>query len=92
MSTQRDEATMQDIDAVNRRIDDLDRRFSEAFPAGDHIGHYRYHALMIEQIEERRRLRRAVLEKSIAGLAWAVMLFIGLAVWNYVLSLIRRGS
>lgn len=65
---------------------DLEQRFAEAFPGGDHRGHCRYHTIMIEQLEERRRLRRAVLEKSISGLVWAGMVFVGLAAWAYIKS------
>lgn len=66
--------------------EDLERRFSEAFPGGDHRGHCRYHTLMIEQLEERRRLRIAVQEKTIAGLVWALIVFAALAAWAYIKS------
>lgn len=70
--------------------EDMERRFAEAFPGGDHVGHCRYHSIMIESIEERRRLRRAVMEKTIAGLVWGVLVFLGLAAWHYVKSQIGK--
>lgn len=30
------------------------------------------------------QIRIAVLEKSVAGLIWAVIVFLGLAAWNYI--------
>lgn len=89
--TARDEATIEDLDAVNRRVDDLERRFVESFPGGDHVGHCRYHALMIEDLAERKKLRQAVMEKTVAGLVWAIMLGLGLACWKYILTLFGRG-
>jgi len=74
---------------LERWRSDMEKRFAEAFPAGDHIGHCRYHALMIEDIDARKKLRRAVLEKSIAGLVWAAMVALGIAVWQYIKSQVR---
>lgn len=83
--TSRDEAmTDERIESLERRMDVVEKTLTEAFPQGDHVGHRRYHELMIEQIEERRRLRRAVLEKSIAGLVWAAIVALGVAVWAYL--------
>lgn len=42
-----------------------------AFPGGDVEGHRRAHEAMMELLEERRRLRRAIQEKTISGLIWA---------------------
>lgn len=81
--SQDDDATIGDLDAVNRRVDDLERRFAEAFPGGDHVGHCRYHALMIEDIDGRKKLRQAVIEKTISGLVWSAVVGAGIAVWNY---------
>lgn len=70
---------------------DMDRRFAEAFPGGDHIGHCRYHQLMIESIEEKKRLRAAVLEKTIGGLVWATICATGLALWKWIVNQVRGG-
>ncbi len=72
------------LDSLERWRDDMEKRFADAFPGGDHVGHCRYHTLMIEHIEERRKLRMAVQEKTIAGLVWAGIVGLGLAVWAYV--------
>lgn len=59
-------------------------RVLRAFPSEDTDGHRRFHETMIESLEERRRLRRAIQEKTIAGLLWAALVGLGLAVWDYV--------
>jgi hypothetical protein len=80
------------LEDLERWRDDLERRFVEAFPGGDHVGHCRYHDLMIEQLEERRKLRRAVQEKTISGLLWAAIVGIALAVWHYVVDQLKKGG
>lgn len=77
------------LDSLERWRDDLEKRFAEAFPGGDHVGHCRYHALMIEQIEWKKRLWRAVMEKTVAGLVWGTLAAIALAVWQYIKTQLR---
>lgn len=55
-----------------------------AFPAGDAEGHRRYHDLMIRRNEEIRRLRIAVQEKTISGLIWAFLVFLGLCIYTFL--------
>lgn len=50
-----------------------------AFPAGDADGHRRYHELIIENTEAKKRLRAAIIEKTIPGLLWAALVWIGIA-------------
>lgn len=71
------------LDSLERWRDDVERRFAEAFPGGDHVGHCRYHVLMIEDIDAKKRLRQAVQEKTISGLVWSALVAGALAVWNY---------
>jgi len=79
----------QRMTAIERRQDDLERRFVEAFPGGDHVGHCRYHELMIEDIAEKRRLREAVQQKTISALVWAAVAGLAYAVWQYLKSAFR---
>lgn len=72
------------LDSLERSRDDMDRRFADAFPGGDHVGHCRYHTLMIEEIESRKKLRQALTEKTLTGLVWAGLVGLGFAVWAYV--------
>lgn len=86
----RDE-TMADerLESLERWRDDMEKRFADAFPGGDHIGHCRYHTLMIEDIDSRKRLRQAVIEKTISGLVWGAVVAIGIALWTWVKTQVR---
>lgn len=83
-----------DVEFTNWKAD-LERRFAEAFPGGDHVGHCRYHALMIEQIEDRRRLRAVLTEKTVG---WLILGTIGGAAaaawWAFVefITKVKGGS
>lgn len=68
---------------------DMEKRFADAFPGGDHVGHCRYHQLMIEDIDARKRLRQAVMEKTIAGLVWAAIIGVALAAWAYLKAMLK---
>lgn len=71
---------------------DIERRWNEAFPGGDHAGHRRYHDLMIEQIHDRKRLITAIKEKTISGLVWAVIVFLGFAILAYLKTVFVKGA
>lgn len=68
---------------------ELEKRFAEAFPGGDHVGHCRYHDLMIEDIAARKRLRQAIVEKTISGLVWGAIIGIGAALWYGVIAYVK---
>jgi hypothetical protein len=72
------------LDDLESWRDDMEAKFKAAFPLGDHEGHRRAHEVMMEELHERRRLRQAVVEKSVAGLVWAIMVALGIAVWQYI--------
>lgn len=91
MTDERLDSLERSRDSLERWREEMERRFAEAFPGGDHVGHCRYHALMIEGIEWRKRLYRAVMEKAVAGLVWGTLLAIGYACWQYFLSIVRKG-
>lgn len=46
----------------------------------------------IEAESRKIRFRDAVIEKSLAGLVWAALLFLGAAVWSYVRTLLHGGQ
>jgi len=90
---QRDDSmTDERLDSLELWRDDIEKRWKAAFPGGDHDSHRRYHELMIEDIAEKRALRKAILEKTIAGAVWSLLFVIGLAMWKYLLSMIRGGA
>lgn len=59
-------------------------QLKSAFPNGDIAGHCRYHEIQMERLEETRRLRVAIQEKTISGLIWATILAGGTALWHAV--------
>jgi len=73
-------ATNEKLSVLDDKLDTL----SKAFPAGDIEGHKRYHQTMIDMLDERRKLRMAIQEKTISGLIWAGIVGISLAVWHEV--------
>ena len=77
------------LDSLERWRDSMEERFAEAFPGGDHVGHCRYHQLMIEDIDSRKRLRQAVMEKTISGLVWAIVVAAGIALWTWFKAQVR---
>lgn len=76
----------------SQRIDDLHERqrkterdvdhIKTAFAGGDYEGHRRYHETVIEILAERRRLRIAIQEKTLSGLAWAAVVALGTLFWK----------
>jgi hypothetical protein len=64
-------------------------RLISAFPAGDVEGHKRYHDMMIRSLDEKRRLRIAIQEKTISGLVWSIIVFAGVSIWKFILAAIK---
>lgn len=62
------------------------QKLGSAFPASDVEGHRRYHEYLIQNLEERRKMRIVIAEKSISALVWVLIAFLGAAVWKYFLS------
>ena len=52
-----------------------------AFAGGDPDGHRRAHEAMSNMIEEKRRLRVAIQEKTISGLLWAAIVYGGVSMF-----------
>ena len=66
------------IDQMEARL----RKVEAAFPAGDPEGHRRYHETQIELLEEKRRLRIAIQEKTISALLWSGIVGTIMWLWN----------
>lgn len=58
------------------------KRLEQAFPGDDPLGHRRYHDTQIEILDERRRLRIAIQEKTISALIWSAIVSILMWLWN----------
>lgn len=57
----------------------------DGFPGKDPAAHKRYHELLIENTIAKKRLTDAIKEKTISGLVFSLIGFIGLCIWNYVM-------
>lgn len=79
-----DTLTDERLDSLERWKEGFEERFNSAFPQADEAGHCRYHLLMIETIEEKKKLRKAIVEKTLGGLVWSLIIFLGIAVAAYV--------
>lgn len=82
----RAEVTDKKVDEAIRRIDDLHK----AFPGGDWEGHRRYHEAMIDRIEKRAKLYDALLEELTKKGMWALIVFVGAAIWFYFQSKVKQ--
>lgn len=77
---------------MGKRIDDLESgigiaietHVKQAFAGGDPEGHRRAHEVMIEMLEERRKLVAAIKEKTISGLIWGGTIWMGIAILNQI--------
>lgn len=79
------------LDALERWKDEMTQRFAEAFPAGDHTGHRKYHELQMELLAERRRLRAAIVEKTLSALIWSAIAALAIGAWHLFINKIKAG-
>ena len=79
------------LDSLERWRDEMETKWKAAFPGGDHVAHCGYHDLMIEDIRDRKRLIRAIKEKTIAGLVWAGVIALALALWQWFKTQVKGG-
>lgn len=73
------------VTASELRIDKL----FKAFPEGDTEGHARYHQVLIDMAEEKRRLWKAIIEKTLSALAWSLVLALGWVAWHNLLNFVN---
>lgn len=77
---------MDEITRAHSRTEKDIESMKVAFPAADYDGHRRYHQLLIEKLEETRKLRIAIQEKSISGLVWMGIIALGSLLWKGLLA------
>ena len=70
------------LDLMNTRL----QRLESGFPGGDVEGHARYHQSLIDDMQVRKDLAKAIKEKTISGLIWVSILWAGSHFWEYVVS------
>mgnify|MGYP006272881021 CR=1 FL=1 len=64
-------------------------RLLKAFPGDDPVRHRLQHDAELSFFERKKRVQDAIIEKSLAGLAWMALVGIGTAVWFYIKSLLH---
>lgn len=74
----------EDHNGLREDHNELRHQFEKAFPAGDYEGHCRYHQIMIDLLDERRKLRKTIQEKTIIGLVWLAIASVGTALWHEI--------
>lgn len=67
-------------------------KFITAFPEGDLEGHRRYHQLLIEEAEDRKKMRQAIITKSTVSLIWVLLCALASAVWAYFIAAVKTGK
>ena len=78
---------------TNQRLSTIETKMdvvTAAFPASDFEGHRRYHQSLIDVLEERRALYRSLKEKTIIGIIWAGVVWLGMAAWHELLDLVHK--
>jgi F0F1-type ATP synthase delta subunit len=71
---------------ISGRLDKIQEDLTELKSAWEqHVSEYgdllKHHKL---NVEERAKLRSAVIEKSVSGAVWAVLIFIGITAWAWL--------
>lgn len=77
---------------MGKRIDELEGgigiaiqdHVKQAFAGSDPEGHRRAHEVMMEMLDERRKLVAAIKEKTISGLIWGLTIWMGIAILNQI--------
>lgn len=55
-----------------------------AFPNGDAHGHRRAHDMLINEYRAKQKMKEDALNKIIAGIAWAIVVGVGYAIWTAI--------
>lgn len=77
--------TWKRIDEVEGNIEvTLKQHINNAFAGGDPDGHRRAHETMINMMEERRRMYASIREKTLSGLIWGGIAWLGWAILTRV--------
>jgi len=78
------------IHELSEDVKVMSETITKAFPAGDIDGHRRYHEVMIADIESRKKLTQAIIEKTISGLIWSLVVGLGYSIWHELLRILGK--
>jgi hypothetical protein len=95
MSPPQAELTIYDLsqrmDALEAAQIKLRADINDLVPGGDVDGHRMYHAGLIEEQLDRKKMRQAVIEKTLTALIWAVIVGVFIALWHELQNQVKRG-
>jgi hypothetical protein len=74
------------IDARTKELEDM---IASGFPNGDPRSHRAVHEGYIKQAEDRAALRKTVVERTVTGVVWAGIVFVSLAILEYIKGVFR---
>ena len=74
----------EDVARIAAAIKAHDCPLTEPEAREKHERHHNYIDVVMQRESERTAVRRAVIEKSLAGLVWSGMVSFGAAIWTYM--------
>lgn len=83
-------ATAKELSDMKKTLAEIKELIKSGFPFGDLDAHRRVHESYIEDAEARKKLKAAIIEKTLAGLLWAGLAAVALAVWESMKTSINR--
>lgn len=78
-------------ETVDKLYNDV-MNLQKAFPGDDAMSHRRYHELLIEEIDAKKKLRQAIMEKTISGLIWSAIVGLSILMWRGLLTILAKGG
>ena len=72
------------LQQILAKQEELERMIRASFAGGDYEGHRRYHENVIQEQQDRRKMRSAIIEQVIKGSVWALLVTVGAACWQYL--------
>jgi hypothetical protein len=91
-----EDANAQDREQILKHIDakfnELRATILSAFPDDDPIGHRAYHKQQMEYMEEKAKLYKDLRSKTLVGLVWLGLAFLGNAAWEHLRLLLTTGK
>jgi hypothetical protein len=83
--------TMARMARISEQLEELRAEMNKGFANDDPDGHRRHHELLIEREAQRVKLRNAIIEKTLSGLVWMFLCWIGIAIWQHFLNSVSAG-
>jgi hypothetical protein len=75
---------------TDKKVAELEQSIKTAFIDGDYTHHKTTHEKEDADNEHTRELWQGVKEKTMTGVIWAAILFLGTAAWEYVVRLLTH--